>query len=96
MHFLGGIAVFYLGAILWLPARSRVSTGRFLYEGIITALLLGVLWEALELFLHVRYGTPDFVLLDSISDLCFDLAGTLLAAFWTYKLVEIPVDSGKK
>lgn len=87
MHFLGGMAVFYLSALLWLPARKWVSNGRFLYEGVITALLFGVLWEALELYLHITYGSPYFVLMDAISDVCFDLAGALLAGFGLAKVL---------
>src|SRR4051812_31980556 len=81
MHFLGGMSVFYIGALFWLPARKWVRDGRFIYEGIITALLLGVLWEGLELYLFMQYGTPNFFLVDSLSDVCFDLAGAFLAAF---------------
>ncbi len=83
MHFLGGGAVFYLSAYVWSPALRYVPAWRFLYESLITALLLGLLWEALELFLYIRYGTPDFILLDSMSDVCFDIAGALLAAYLT-------------
>jgi hypothetical protein len=88
MHFLGGISVFYLSALVWLPAMKWVGKGRFIYESIITALLLGVLWEALELYLHMHYGTPDFVLVDSISDVFFDLSGILLAVILTIPLLE--------
>ena len=83
MHFLGGIAVFYLSAMIWLPALKWVPAWRFLYECVITALLFGILWEALELFLYLHYGSPGFVMLDSLSDMCFDLAGALFAAFMT-------------
>lgn len=81
MHFFGGVSVFYISAILWLPARKWVRDGRYIFESVITAVFLGVLWEALELYLHVHYGSPDFILLDSISDVFFDLAGALVAAY---------------
>lgn len=79
MHFLGGISVLYIGAVLWLPALKRVSAQRYAYECLITAVLLGVVWEALELYLHMRFGSPQFILRDSISDVFFDLAGALFA-----------------
>ncbi len=88
MHFLGGVSVFYLSTVVWLPARKWVSNGRFIYEGIITALFLGVLWEALELYLHIHYGSPAFVLTDSLSDLCFDLAGACIAAMSTLRVIK--------
>lgn len=81
MHFLGGISVFYLSAIVWLPARKWVPDRRFLFECVITALLIGVLWESLELYLYLNYGDPNFVLIDSFSDLIFDFAGALLGAY---------------
>ena len=88
MHFLGGFAVFYFSAILWLPARKWVSDWRFLYEAVITTVLIGVLWEGLELYLYIHYGTPAFVTLDSISDVVFDLAGALFAAYLSVRLLE--------
>jgi len=89
MHFLGGVSVFYISALLWERARTRVSNGRYLYECVITAILLGVLWEALELFLYMHYGTPQFILLDSISDVFFDLAGALYAAYMLTSLLRV-------
>lgn len=87
MHFLGGISVLYIGAVLWLPALKRVSAQRYVYECLITAVLLGVLWEALELCLHLYLGSPQFILLDSISDVFFDLAGALFAMFLLLPMV---------
>ncbi len=75
MHFLGGVTVAYISALLWLPARVYVGDVRFSFEVIITALLFGVLWEALELYLSLHFGSPAFMLTDSISDVFFDLAG---------------------
>ncbi len=88
MHFLGGISVFYLSAMLWRSALKRVPVWRFLYEAVITAVLIGVLWEALELYLYLHYGSPNFILLDSFSDVCFDLAGALFAAYMTADVVS--------
>jgi hypothetical protein len=93
MHFLGGIVVFYIAAILWLPALKWVPVWRFVYESLITAVLLGVLWEALEFFLFMRFGTPSFILLDSFSDVFFDLSGALLAAYLTVPHLFSPTDS---
>ncbi len=81
MHFLGGLTVFYFGAIVWRFALKYVSFGRYLYESILTAVLIGVLWEALEFYLYIKYGSPMFSLVDSFSDVFFDLSGALLGAF---------------
>lgn len=94
MHFLGGFTVLFFSAILWLPARKRVSNGRYVYEIVITAVLIGVLWEALELYLYLQYGSPAFVTLDSLSDVVFDLAGALFAAWIiTPLIVNFPYSS---
>ena len=87
MHFLGGLTVFYFCAIIWIPARKWVSDGRFLFESIITTVLIGVLWEALELYLYIHYGSPDFITLDSMSDVFFDLTGALFAAYCIFPLL---------
>lgn len=81
MHFLGGLSMLYLSAVLWRPALKWVSKGRYLYEICITALLFSVMWEGLEYYLHVRYGTPEFVLKDALSDILFDLSGVFLGLF---------------
>lgn len=80
MHFLGGLTVFYFSAIIWKGALKWVTVGRFLFESIITALLIGVLWEGLEYYLFVNYGSPQFILMDSFSDVFFDLSGSILGA----------------
>ena len=87
MHFFGGLTVFYFCAMLWLPARKWVPNWRFLYEAVITTVLIGVLWEALELYLYLHYGSPDFIILDSISDVFFDLTGALFAAYLVVPLL---------
>ncbi len=89
MHFLGGLTVFYFAALIWRPALRWVPTGRFIYECIITTLLIGVLWEALELYLYLHYGSPNFILLDSLSDIGFDLAGAFFAAYMTVKSIGV-------
>lgn len=88
MHFLGGFTVMYFSALVWLGARKWVSNGRFLYESVIITVLIGVLWEALELYLHVHYGSPAFILLDSISDVFFDLSGSLFASYLIVPLLS--------
>ncbi len=91
MHFLGGLSVFYLSAVVWIPALKIVPPWRFLFESIITGILLGVLWEALELYLYTHYGSPNFIPLDSFSDLAFDTAGIMLGAYMAVPLAELQV-----
>ncbi len=93
MHFLGGFTVFFFCAIVWLPARKWVSNGRFLFEAVITTVLIGVLWEALELYLYLTYGSPGFITLDAISDVFFDLAGALFAGYKVIPLLKMDPES---
>lgn len=79
MHFLGGVAAAFFSAVIWHPSRKYVSDTRYFFEIIITTILIGVLWEALELYLYIRFGAPAFMLTDSISDVFFDLSGGLVA-----------------
>jgi hypothetical protein len=81
MHFLGGLSVCYFSAMVWLPFRAKLSDGRFLFDVVITTILIGVMWEGLELYLYIQYGNPPFIMLDSFSDVFFDIAGALLAAY---------------
>jgi hypothetical protein len=95
MHFLGGLSVFYFSAIVWLPARKWVPDWRFLYEAVITTVLIGVLWEALELYLFLHYGSPNFITLDSFSDVFFDLAGAFLGAYLVAPLLVVESSKSK-
>lgn len=88
MHFLGGLAVFYLSAVLWLPARKWVSDRRYLFEVFITALFFGVAWEGLEFFLFTRFGFPPFHLIDATSDLFFDMSGSLVGVLAVIPLLK--------
>ena len=80
-HFLGGFAVFYLSAVFLLPyLKKGMSDSRFVFLSILSGFVLGVIWEGFQLFLSVYSGGVQPILLDVLSDLCFDLAGSLIAS----------------
>ncbi len=93
MHFLGGMAVFYISAVIVLPLRERMQLGRFAFDCVLGGLLIGVLWEAFELYLYMRYGFPPFSAVDSLSDVCFDIAGLCLAAYGAMPILNAAAPS---
>ncbi len=80
-HFLGGMAVFYLSAVLLLPYLKKSTSGyRYIFLSVLIAFILGAVWEGIQLFLFLYSGGTQPIPLDVVSDLCFDLAGSLLAS----------------
>jgi VanZ family protein len=80
-HFLGGMAVFYLSAVFLLPYLKKGMSGRrFVFLGVLIGFVLGVVWEGFQLFLYHYSGGSQPIPLDVLSDLCFDLAGSLIAS----------------
>ena len=80
MHFLGGVCVFYVGVIVALPFLPRLGLKRFMALSVTLGLAMGLGWEAFEYYLYAHGGVILFIPLDSISDVCFDLAGIFVAA----------------
>ena len=87
MHFMGGI--WLAGTVLWW----RFFSGRFTNEGsikaifvwaILGALGIGLAWEVYEA--GVSYITVGHMnnMLDTISDLIFDMLGGLTVASWVW------------
>ena len=82
MHFLGGVCVMYVSAIVALPSLKKgMGIGKYIRTCVISAVMLGILWEVFEFVLYRYAGGPVFVPLDSLSDLLFDLAGICAAAY---------------
>ncbi len=92
MHFLGGffillLTVFIAEQYLHISLSKKhinitVLERVLLYSGV--ALLAALLWEYLEIiFTNILGGLP-FNILDTVSDLCFDISGILLACVYLY------------
>ncbi len=73
--------IFWNKNVLGFPFRAKLSNARFLFDAVLTTLLIGVLWEGLEFYLFMQYGNPPFIMLDSFSDIFFDIAGALFAVY---------------
>lgn len=85
MHFLGG---FWLGLIfLWLLSFKNSSvqiSWKLVYKVFLGVLLFGVLWEVFEIIFNNYIAGNPFIVLDTISDIFFDLTGGTFAVFYFF------------
>jgi len=94
MHFLGG---FWVGlALLWffslkefsLPERLFGRAGfKIIFKIILGVFLIGIFWELFEVFVDKTIAQNSFNLLDTVSDMCFDLAGGGLSIIYFFKRI---------
>jgi len=76
MHFMGGL---WLGlSFIWLFSSKNIST-KSIVSVMLCVLVVGVAWELFELYFVNHIAENPFNLLDTLSDLFFDLAGGSLA-----------------
>ena len=79
MHILGG---FWVGLVfIWFLKPKDLSFNAVL-KIILGALFIGLLWEVFEIFAYNFITQTPFNVLDTLSDLCFDLAGAGLSVFY--------------
>jgi len=82
MHFLGGI---WLGfAFLYLFSIEKI-TFNLILKILFVTLLIGIGWEIFEILIDNFITGKYFNYLDTISDLLFDLAGSLFVVFYFLK-----------
>jgi len=93
MHFIGG---YFIGIALMYILGYRLQVTGFNKENIdnnknlntkyliliLLAFFIGFLWEVYEFAVDAYFNTHLIVLLDSFSDLCFDMAGAVTAFFF--------------
>ncbi|PIR68285.1 hypothetical protein COU49_01815 [Candidatus Nomurabacteria bacterium CG10_big_fil_rev_8_21_14_0_10_35_16] len=86
MHLLGG---FWVG-LFFLYIFSRKQQVYFNLNLILkiffVSFLVGFLWELYEFYLNVVSGTI-FNFNDTISDLCFDLLGSIVSILYFFKII---------
>ncbi|MFA6273847.1 MAG: hypothetical protein WC662_01690 [Candidatus Paceibacterota bacterium] len=86
MHFLGG---FWLGLLfLWILKIQNVSINSIL-KIILSVFIVGFSWEIFEIIVNNFFAQNPFSFFDTISDLCFDLAGGIFSFFYFYKKIMI-------
>ncbi len=89
MHFAGG--VWLAGVALWWrffsgkfpedgPRGTVISFAPLLLWGVGTALGIGLAWEGYEALISVISGEDINAMMDTLSDLCFDMFGGLVVA----------------
>ncbi len=82
MHFLGGL---WLGlCFIWILEKKTLSIKSILHI-ILSVLLVGILWELFELYFVNLIARNPFDILDTLSDIFFDLAGGFLAILYFFK-----------
>lgn len=84
MHFLGGL---WLGlAFIWLFSAKEL-TSKLIFKIILSVLLIGFLWEIFEIIFYNYVAENPFIILDTVSDICFDLTGGILAVIYFLKRI---------
>lgn len=97
MHFFGG---FWLGLVfLWLFSYKNSSLElslELVFKIILSVLVIGVLWEIFEIiFINIIAQTP-FNILDTLSDVFFDLAGCVFVMLYFFKRSEVTISLNQK
>jgi hydrogenase/urease accessory protein HupE len=88
LHLLGGVACGIFGAAVVVygpfdPLRSARSHNTLLMaSALVSAMVIGIAWEVLEVIVPSMQDPRGWSFSDTALDLCFDLAGAALAAWW--------------
>ena len=104
MHFLGGLweGLFFIWffSIInfpFLKLSLEVVDFRLIYKTILFVLLIGIFWEFFEFFANNYIGHDPFSILDTVSDVFFDLVGgafSILYFFFYFKKIT-PIKENK-
>jgi hypothetical protein len=82
MHFLGGFWIGLAFVFLFPPKDSSMTS---VFKIIFFVLLIGVGWEVFEIFFNNYLAQNPFNMLDTISDVFFDLSGGLCAILYLWR-----------
>lgn len=90
MHFLGGFWISLVLIWLWSGRDSfRKLSANPIFKILSGVLIIGVLWEVFELIVNNTIAQNPFDVLDTASDLFFDLAGGTFSAFYFFKKIAL-------
>ena len=84
MHFLGGFFVAVSTLAILTRHTSNFSYGQLLAWGLVSACILGILWELFELYFHITSLQSPSYIGDNGMDLTMDVFGGLLAVLYSY------------
>src|SRR3989338_8990233 len=78
---------FFLNILLFfiLFFSPRDSSPRSLLKVFLFVLVVGVIWEFFQIYVNNYIAKYPFDTMDTISDICFDLAGGAFAVFYFFK-----------
>lgn len=77
MHFIGGIAVLFLFSYMFYDKIFIFSLNKKIFVTMFAVFLLGFAWELYEYLAGVFISHSLPIISDTLSDICFDLAGGL-------------------
>ena len=91
MHFLSGfwVGLFFLYAFYSRNIFSKKSLTVILY-----VLVIGILWEVFEFYVHNYMGQDPFNTLDTITDIFLDLLGGVSAVWYFSKRIMLQSKDG--
>lgn len=82
MHFLGGV---WLGLAVILFFKIKEISFILILKIILGVLFIGILWEFFEVIVNDYTTQNYFNLLDTLSDLSFDISGGMFAIIYFFK-----------
>ncbi|MES2023802.1 MAG: hypothetical protein V4439_03905 [Patescibacteria group bacterium] len=86
MHFLGGAWLSF--ALIWLFPPKEMSF-KYIFKVLLGVLLVGLGWEIFEILVNHFTIQNLFNVLDTSSDICFDLGGGSLALLYFFKKIMV-------
>ena len=94
MHFLGGFWVGLLALYLFTSPKASILSFDSVLRILAFVLFIGVSWEIFEVLVDKVVSRYPFNILDTTSDLFFDMAGSVFAILYFLKRV-IPSSENK-
>ncbi len=92
MHFMGGLWVGLV--VIWLLSPQKTDPDvSFILKAIAGVFLVGVSWEIFEFIFYNYIAGNDFNVLDTISDVFFDLAGGTFAVLYFFNRIMFKTEN---
>ncbi len=85
MHYLGGLWL-GLATVYFLPPKS--INIKSILKVILVMLFFAVGWEVFEYFVDENISRNGFDIGDTLSDICFDLAGAFTSVIYFFKRIS--------
>ena len=84
MHFLGGV---WVGLFFIYTLSVDEASLKSLWQVVLLTLLIGVSWEIYEFVVNNMIGRVPFDILDTLSDIFWDVAGGFVSLFYFSKII---------